>query len=294
MSVLSSMLLRRGFLAGGALDQTVLSRAEELALAALDRAPSLASTFESLGVLRLMFGEIRVGVRALVAALARDPDAAEANAAVGCIYCEMLEVDRGVRHLDRACAAANRRAIADRAKVAALVGDRAAARAILDDDVAKHGVGAWQVMMRTRLALWWQDEAELARSAEEFARLDETGALAPMGGVVGAITRALANGGAIAPDADLESELERAVVLPRHRTILGQVLAELRAAAGDRERGLRVVEMVSEGAFVDLQWLDACPLVAPMHDDPRFAAARTRTAARAAQALRAFEDLPSV
>jgi hypothetical protein len=71
-------------------------------------------------------------------------------------------------------------------------------------------------------------------------------------------------------------------VAPRHRCMMHEVAAEILAMQGDQERALEEIERAVQLPFVNVAWLDGCPLFEPIRPGPRFAAARAIAAARAA------------
>ena len=60
-----------------------------------------------------------------------------------------------------------------------------------------------------------------------------------------------------------------------------QMWAEQTAFWDDRERTLAHLEAATDAALVDLVWLDLCPLLAFVREEPRFVELRARVRARA-------------
>ncbi len=58
--------------------------------------------------------------------------------------------------------------------------------------------------------------------------------------------------------------------------------AEAEAARGDPLRGLQNLELADQGGLADVEWLERCPALDVLRDEPRFDAVRARTRARAA------------
>ena len=67
----------------------------------------------------------------------------------------------------------------------------------------------------------------------------------------------------------------------RQRLWILQIIAELAALGGDDDRVRGIVARLAELPFVDLLWMDRCPLLARFKPDPAFARSRTTVAARA-------------
>jgi hypothetical protein len=79
----------------------------------------------------------------------------------------------------------------------------------------------------------------------------------------------------------------------RRRALFFQIYAELAAFVGDLEVASEAVTRAADAGLIDLFWLDACPLFAPLRGTAGFEAARARVAVRAEETLRAFEQTPS-
>jgi serine/threonine-protein kinase len=61
-----------------------------------------------------------------------------------------------------------------------------------------------------------------------------------------------------------------------------EVAAEFYMVGGRPEDAIAEIEKAAALPFIDLAWLDGCPLLEPVRQDPRFAAVRATTAARVA------------
>jgi hypothetical protein len=61
--------------------------------------------------------------------------------------------------------------------------------------------------------------------------------------------------------------------------------------AGEWDEALTLLEAADASKLVDVNWLDLCPLLAPVRRHPRFQAVRAHTAARAAVGLAVLREL---
>ena len=74
----------------------------------------------------------------------------------------------------------------------------------------------------------------------------------------------------------------------RRRSFFYQLDAEFSAYLGERERALASIGRSVEAGMLDLVWLERCPLLASLRDDPRYAAAHAELGRRAAVVLEAY------
>jgi serine/threonine-protein kinase len=70
-----------------------------------------------------------------------------------------------------------------------------------------------------------------------------------------------------------------------------QLFAELAFIAGENERGFEALERAYEEGFMDITWMDRCPIFQRLSEDPRFVAVRRKVVERAARVLAAFESV---
>jgi len=121
--------------------------------------------------------------------------------------------------------------------------------------------------LQFRVALWRGERAEAARWRRATAEL-------PM--PVGARTAELFAVGLGENPAAVAEATADAMAGPtsnqRFATLILQIATEVLAAAGHQERALTMLERAADRALVDIVWLRLCPLLAPLHDEPRFQA----------------------
>jgi len=285
--------LARQWVQLGSSDRDMIARAEELSLRALAIDASIAETFHTIAMLRFVAGDMRAAVRGFQETLTRAPLHASAHLNLGRVLCETGFVEQGLERLELARRIDPQLLLTyfELARTRALMGDRRAADVALDEAVARGGELA-AVFPRLRLLTWWPDPA-LARRVATTLESSKTGAIweraLPM-------VQHMAEGefwpSAIAVFDDLA---EGARSAPQHRAFMLALKAEYLGAfstdppqAGRgyvhslREETLQTIEQAAALPFVDVLWLDRCPALASVRDDPRFVRARAVVAARAA------------
>jgi tetratricopeptide (TPR) repeat protein/TolB-like protein len=267
----------------GARSHDLAARGEDLTLRALALDSSIGESYFAIGVLRLEQGEVRASARALEEAIARSPGHAEAHAALGIILCDTGRVEEAMRRFDTALALDPLLAHGwmERARVRAMLGDRAGA----EEDLARAeevSPGATKMVL-VRAVVWWRDRARAAELVEQFER-------APSGAAwerAAPFLRAYARGERLPLIAmDLEKMAGDSSFAPRNASRIIEVATELLAEVGDRDYALKWLERIEDLPFVDVFWLDRCPNLAALREDPIFARVRARVAANAADVWR--------
>jgi tetratricopeptide (TPR) repeat protein len=284
LSALGAALLRRWVITGG-LDAALAGEAEEVSLRALALDSSIGETFSTIGILRLQHGEVRASVRAFQEALARSPLLAEAHEYLGRLLCECGFPDEGLRRLDLAVRLEPSSVTAhwERARTFALLGDRPRAEQAIARTLAIGRIGMGQIFQRARLALWWRDRDLAVRVRDDVPNAD---ILPAAKGLVGQILDAIVRGEQLADQMELfELMLGPEAASPRQRAFFRQVSVEFYCSAERPEEALGALVKGAELPLVDVLWMDRCPPLALIRDDPRFARARAMVAARAAAAF---------
>lgn len=273
--------LARVFLQDGGREPELFTRAEELSLRALAVDSSIAETYMTLAALRLATGELRAAVRALHEVLERAPLHAQAQHALGKLLVESGFVDEGIPRLELARKLQPGLALAyiELARTHALFDRRAEAERVLAELVSTLGE-AVGIFPAVRLAFWWAD-ADYARATADLIERHASGAVwessVPL-------LRAYAEG---RPEPSAPAVFARLVegarATPHYRCFLLQIAAEYWGAVGDAERALSTLERAAELPLVDVTWLDRCPALAPVREDPRFLRLRAVVGVRAAE-----------
>lgn len=130
-----------------------------------------------------------------------------------------------------------------------------------------------------RLLLWHPDPAALARLARVYAVNADN---LPRG--LCQVGQALTNFGLGRGDrrAVLDTFVgQPGFTHPRHARFVLQARCELACVLGDTEQALALLAEADAHALHDWSWIEGCPLLAPLRDDPRFIELRGRVRLRA-------------
>jgi tetratricopeptide (TPR) repeat protein len=277
-------LLARGLLSAwgqmGGRDGAMLARSEELALRALEADSTIGSAHHIISQIRLNSGELAAAIRADEEALRCDPRDGVAHATLGSLLCEGLHVTEGMRRLELAARLdpTSTYVVFSRIHLLALTDQREKAMANLEALIARHGVlGA--VVVMSRLAVWWADKELAARTAEAIEEVKAGAAWE----VAAVIMRSVISG-KLDPRADeIAAQLTDKSVAPRRRAVMSEVTSDFYAFMGETEKALAEIQKFAKLPSTNLLWMDACPALASVRGDPRFAEARAIVAARVAQ-----------
>ena len=282
LSALGAALARKWVLAN-ALDRDTIAEAEELSLRALAIDASIGDTFATIGILRLQHGETRAAVRAFQEAVARTPLHAEAHGYLGRLLAESGFVEEAIRRFDLALRLDPTALTThwEKARTLALLGDRAAATAVIERGIALAGPLAG-VIAQVRFVLWWNDRALARQLAATIEAAGQTANFArslflPM-------MQGYAEGKSFGELIDIfRNFADTSTTSPRQRSFFFQLATEYYAAAGMPDEALDALEKAAALPLIDLLWLDRCPVLAPFRDTPGFLRARATTAARVAE-----------
>jgi len=137
--------------------------------------------------------------------------------------------------------------------------------------------------MRMRMHCWQRDSVGALACRESILALDfETQSL------VLALMDIIAQKSTPDALASVLSEYGNMNAVARRKSYFLQVVVEIWAVVGDREKSLEALKGSARGKLSDLTWLDRCPVLGPIRNDPRFLEIRGEVAARAAGALAAL------
>ena len=210
-------------------------------------------------------------IQRLHAVLKLAPQHAEALELLGRILSETGPMDLAVQYLDRAAAidpTATVRGLLDRARMAALTGNWAAANGFIDElERRQHAVGAvW--FTRARWATWRNDR-ELARQyLATLPKQGETYARAR------ALLEAIADGTVADMTAYFGSRMGTDLSSPRSRSFVNQLQTEVLSLNGQRDSAIRALARAVDAGLTDLLWLERCPLLSTLRADLRFQSLR--------------------
>lgn len=241
-------------------------------------APRLPETHLARALHALATADVTPVIPALGTAISIAPTYAEAQHFLAQMEIEAGRRPLGMRRLALVCDLdpTMDRAALDLARMHALDGNWTEHERLLESAFAQHGSSALPVVITAmRMAFWRGDHARV----REMARRLEGG-----GSTVAPLMAAIA---AAPDDPDLAARLVadtqallRGPVHPRFAAVGRQIAAETLAALRHDDRCLDQIEEAVAGVFLDIEWLDRCPLLTRIRATPRFAAAREQVARR--------------
>jgi serine/threonine-protein kinase len=260
-----------------------LGRARAAAERAVAAAPDAGEPYLALGSVLFQVGDLRAAVRAMRTAVLRAPGLAEGQAALGRVFAEAGAVEDADRRLSAALLL-DPETLPPRLelmRVAALVGRWESVEAHLA--VFRRAVpGLRHGIQRSRFDLWRRRRTVDETYAEELTRTEGVLGLAPR------LVYALHEHGGLPPGApDLQTVAEGVRGL-RGRLYLLQIAAEIHGFLRDRPRTLAAVESAARHGLLDRLWVERCPLLDDVRDDPRFQAAQADVQRRAEDILFAY------
>lgn len=235
---------------------------------ALARAPALAETHFSAGLLAIHLGELDETVARLNRALAIAPHYPDALSLLGALECETGRTERGRPRLELAFALAP-----DIPTAYALAIHHALHGRHADfDEVLSHseltGDAPSLVLLDMRVGSWHGDTARVERAAQRLRLATHREPASE------AYARAL-QGELSSADADeVLVGFARSQTNARLRTLLFQLGTEVFAQRGEAALAERYLTAAAEGTLFDLDWLEHCPALASLRGQPSFGAAR--------------------
>ncbi|MFT3766850.1 MAG: protein kinase [Minicystis sp.] len=263
---------------GGATDWEAIARRS--VARALASAPELAETHLAAGILATHGGSYQAAARAIHQALAIAPTYADAHEYLGMLQCEAGRAEEGTRRL-RLAASLDPTLIYSSTFLArhhALHGqwDEAAALLAALDRQQGPTVSRLTAALRVRIAAW-RGDVETLRS---FLR-DDTHVASLNWRFVRLCAEALS--GAIDP-AEVRERFARILSTtqnPRFASLTLQVATEVHAGIGQLDEARLHLGRAATSVLVDLDWLEHCPVLAPLRDLPEWDDIRRRVRARA-------------
>jgi serine/threonine-protein kinase len=254
---------------------------------ALAKAPGLGEARMALAILALIVGDGVACARAVREALVVAPGSADVHDMRGRLLGEVGRPEDALASLRTAVRLepSNQRARGDAVRMRAFLGDWQPVDELLDPRNLRGATEDVVFVLCARLAMWKRD-ADLVRrlqaytqgrqypfkaSADELCNLVLTGEVSPTliehSKVWGKVSgRAL-----------------------RRPLFLRQLAAEVWAFAAHDVDALTAIESADALGLIDIVWMDRCPLLAAVREQPRFVAVRRSVAARAAEVLDALE-----
>lgn len=265
--------------------EQVASEARSVSERALAAAPDDAEVLLSRAAVLLMDSEPRAAAELAERALRVAPESPDALELYGRLLLEAGQPERAIGVLERARALEPSLPSAndDFVRALALIGQYQRVLEELDAPIATE-LAHSRAVLRLRLALWSPLIAASAASVRVPDEYDPQSAWQ----VVISIQTLLAGGA----DSPALTAFRRFVESPgknaRFETMMNQLAAEMLAHFGDIDGARGHLDRAVAAGLIDLAWLDLCPVLAPLRDDPRFLGARAIVAERAKQVLDAL------
>jgi eukaryotic-like serine/threonine-protein kinase len=272
LSAYARACARRWFLRGGEGGDSVA-----LAERAANAAPRDADAQLALATVRLLQGDVNAAAVAGRRAFDLAPDHPDANEFCARLLLETGRPQLAVRALETALAgdAHMHNARLELVRAHALLGQYERALQVFR---ARRGTepGPAEWVVRGRLALWAD---ELRPLLDGLPDRPDAPLTSPAG--VANVARAILTGtaGELMPKLVAAADGMRGA--QRFATIVRQVLAEFLARLDRIDDALVQIDRSVKAGLFDLTWMDRCPVLEPLRDDPRFLAARAEVERRA-------------
>jgi tRNA A-37 threonylcarbamoyl transferase component Bud32/TolB-like protein/Tfp pilus assembly protein PilF len=292
-SSLALVLAREAFREGDAARREQwMTSACALAEHAAAQAPDASEPHLALGLVCLYGGEPVEAATALRLAAERSPGNPQIQHLLGMMLLEVGALDLAERHLDAALAIDPRftEALVDRARLHAYRADWAAAAEDLRPRSRDWGQLLAVVHASWRLRMWSPEipvPDEVAPELWEQARTE-----APWYVEFVVLTRAAAEGRGDVPGLrDAQAPQDGAG--PRLLSVRCQLGAEVAVHLGRRDAAEGFVACAVDAGLIDVQWMDRCPVLAPVREAAWFPPLRARVAERAAAVRAALQVRPA-
>jgi eukaryotic-like serine/threonine-protein kinase len=269
------------------LPNTVAEEARALAAKAIETDASIPEAHVAIALVHLSQLEPRSGAVALKRALEVAPRSIDALIWMGNILLECDRVDRAAEMFQAVLAEDDgvRLAHGHLARIHALRGDWAASDEALVHMNAGNDVLYW--MLTTRFAIWRGDpeHARRLRGRIESAELP---------GVMKDRLRAMlavASGGEMTREARDVLAAEAPIAgAPRRSALNAQIRIEVYTRGGLIDAALQQYPTLEEAAFIDLGWLDRCPVLEPLRNSAEHRALRKSVTIRVDRILDALDS----
>lgn len=246
------------------------TKASSAVARALEIAPDIAETQIALATYELQRGDYRAAMTGLFRALEIAPTCAPAHEQLGLLLLEAGQFDKGFFHLELCVELDPLRAVAlvALAKTYLLMGRREAGEATVAKIVALERPDRFppSVMATLRDAAWRRDPQATRAILATYPSLT----MHPLGVFMTAYARTLLGDMQVA---DVIRASEARLKGPKSLRFLSmahQLVAEMAAAQGRLDIALSQLTAAANIALVDVAWLDRCPLLDPLREEPAF------------------------
>ncbi len=246
---------------------------------ARDEAPELAETHIASGVYELQRGEYRRGVASLRRALEIAPTCALAHQHLGMIEAEAGRLEQGRERLKLSLELDPSLTVGlyELARLAALTGDAARFERLLSRLISRRHVSrSGATVLEMRVASW---SGDLERVRDVAGTVEVDGSAERM---IAAAYARMVLGGEDGEAATRELLAMRAKVTnPRFRTLSAQLISEQLVLGGQTRRAVELIDEALSEVLVDLVWLERCPALARLREDPAYPELHARFRRRA-------------
>jgi len=255
--------------------------AVEAAERAAKAAPDLPEARLALASVRFQHGEAVTTVKELKQALARNPSLAEAQALLGSILLEAGEIAEGNRWVEASLALDPLTPMGrpTLARSYALTGRWSDAYALLGQNRAADD--HWGV--RTRLALWRGDADDAEQIAQELERREANR------GFVASVLYVMKHE-KLPETPEFVRNSQGSGVALRRNAFAAQLTVEMACYVKDIDRAFNALEASVGFGLIDLFWLERCPPLALLREDPRYAPLHAAVRRRAEAILQAYRQ----
>jgi serine/threonine-protein kinase len=265
-------------------NQRSLQRAIELARRAIVEAPHLADSHIAMGHVELNTGNAARAAVQFRQAIACAPHLSEPHEQLGRLLLEAGYLDVALARLDETLRMAGgpRMVRWDIARAYALEGNWAEVDRIIGELKAE---GRDRGVARVRYRWWQRDLGAL----EEFRRtFDPVVARTLVPELIIGMLSIFLDGSYDEVLPRIRRAFEAETVNPRRRAFAGQLIVEGAAYARDLDTAFEFLDATYDAGLFDFHWLDKCPLLSVLRDDPRYPSIHARVKARAEAILDAL------
>ncbi len=259
------------------------TRAKDSVARAVAIAPDIAESQLADAMFQANRAEYHLAMAALQRTINIAPTCAPAHEYIAMLQCEAGHVQKGLSHFELAAEyAPNRASVWNQIGLArSIINDRPGAFAALAKAEPLEAPNRFRGSMLARLrdAMWHRDEqtlAEILPVAEESAKT----VMGPMAWICSCLRADIDD--AIA-SVKLYNEKFGAAVSPRLKSLSFQWGAEILGSRNRLDVALdQIVYAAQSPGFIDIRWLERCPLFSSIQSEPRFMEALRITRNRAA------------
>ncbi|MFO0590559.1 MAG: protein kinase [Polyangiaceae bacterium] len=251
------------------------AKARSAAEAAMAVAPHLGEPHLALAQVLWNSADAKGAAREIKLAIERTPTLAEAHALRGRVLVEGNRLQAGIKALQTGVTLEPNvpLALGELARAYAFLGRWDEIPAIAERNAEIEGPQAlW--FSRARFALWRRDRETAQRFLEEMKAAPRVLAVARW------IVEQIVTAEAPPEELDLMFFVGRDDASARRRSFVYQIEAEVRAFHRQGDAVIASVERSVSAGLFDLAWMLHCPLLTPLHEDPRFQRLRAIVEAR--------------